>query len=139
MNIRCVLAVDKIADPNATAAVYWAGAFPYFSGRRCSDVLGKNDPHVARLPAIPRQRRPGHNKRDFTYTLNRYEPDVVLHAIDIANSVFVRNYQPVVVEVDGTKVALSVRMGSPWVGRCKVVDWLTAFALQREARRNVCD
>lgn len=113
MNIRYALAVEKIAQPDASAAVTLAGVFPYFSQRICIDILGKCDRYIARLPANLKARRAGHNKFDPTYSLNTYKPDVVVHPFGpTVCEVLYRDYRPVIVEVDGTQVALCVRKDS---------------------------
>ena len=122
MNIRYKIAVEKVSDANATVAVGWAGAFPYFSQRRCVDLLGKCDSHIAHLPAHPNIRRAGHNKYDLAYSLAAYKPDIILHAI---NPVFYEHYQPVIVEVDGTEVAFCIRKDSRKVRGGRNVGWLT--------------
>ncbi len=40
------------------------------------DLLGKNDPYIARLPALYGD-IPGHNKFDFDYSLGELKPDIV--------------------------------------------------------------
>ncbi|MHC4622799.1 MAG: hypothetical protein ACYS4W_02740 [Planctomycetota bacterium] len=125
MNIRYVLAVDKTADPAASLAVIWGGTVPYFSQRTCVDLLGKCDRHIARLPARPEVRRAGHNKYDLTYSLTTYQPDIIIHAVDIENQVFSRDYRPVMVEIDGTRIVFCVRTDSNKVRGGKTVGWLT--------------
>lgn len=54
-------------------AVMWAGFIPYYlPDRRYTDLLGKCDRHIARLPvdlkANPGPFSPGHNKFDFPYS-----------------------------------------------------------------------
>jgi arabinofuranosyltransferase len=125
MNIRYVLAVEKIAEPEASVAVCWAGAFPYFSRRVCVDLLGKCDRYIARLPVRPEISRPGHNKYDLTYSLSSCHPDIIIHAADTGNAVFARDYRPVMVEIDGTKIVACVRRDSSKVRAGKTVGWLT--------------
>lgn len=48
--VRLALTVREVTDPRATVAVVWAGSIPYFSRRLAVDLLGKNDPVVARGP-----------------------------------------------------------------------------------------
>jgi hypothetical protein len=61
----------------ATIAVVWAGAPAYFAHRNAVDLLGKNDPVVARMHPHP-EFRPGHNKWDMHYSVEKYRPDVIL-------------------------------------------------------------
>jgi arabinofuranosyltransferase len=134
MNIRCVLAVQKIADPDASVAVGCAGAFPYFSQRACFDFLGVCDPWVARLPAHPEIRQAGHNKYDWTYTLSAHRPDVILHAVRTDFPAFRREYQPIAVEVDGTEVSFCVRRGSLKVRGGRIVNWRTVDRYLKRVR-----
>lgn len=76
-NVFRALAFKELSDPDATIAVSWAGAPPYFADRPGIDLLGKNDAHVARLPAQPLRRPPGHRKWDIDYSLDRLKPDVI--------------------------------------------------------------
>ena len=111
-NLRLCRALERIADRDATVAVGLAGAVPYFSGRRCYDMLGKCDPHISRLPAIPAYQRSGHNKVDHEYTLSHYQPDIMLHLYDPSSWTLACRYQPIGVTVDGHELALFVRKGS---------------------------
>jgi len=76
-NLRRALAIKELTDPDATVAVSWAGAPPYFADRKGVDLLGKSDPHIARLPADPDRHIPGHSKYDLNYSLEEYKPDVI--------------------------------------------------------------
>jgi hypothetical protein len=76
-NVRRALAIKELTDQDATIAVSWAGAPPYFADRRGVDLLGKSDAHIARLPADPSRHIPGHNKVDVAYSLDHYKPDVI--------------------------------------------------------------
>jgi hypothetical protein len=72
----------EITTPEAHIAVVTAGAIPYFSERPAIDLLGKNDPTIAREPNhLPNgigDIRPGHMKWDYAYTLGELKPDVVV-------------------------------------------------------------
>jgi hypothetical protein len=73
---RTGLALRSALDPRASVAVFAAGAIPYFSHARSIDLLGKNDPVIARLPShLPFF--PGHAKWDYAYSIGRLRPDVV--------------------------------------------------------------
>jgi hypothetical protein len=63
--------------PDAVVADVWAGAPFYFSGLRGVDLLGKNDPVVAHLPARYGSLT-GHNKMDLAYSLGGLRPDIVI-------------------------------------------------------------
>jgi hypothetical protein len=67
----------ELTTPDARIAVVTAGAVPYYSQRWCLDLLGKNDPYVARLPAhLPLY--PGHDKWDYRYSVATWRPDVIV-------------------------------------------------------------
>lgn len=123
MNVRLWRAIERVADPDATLAVSWAGAVPYFSQRQCCDILGKCDAHIARLPAVRGVARAGHNKFDIGYTLTRYKPDIVLHAYAPREPAFARCYHPAVVTIDGAPLAFFVRNGTPHVRRTASISW----------------
>lgn len=112
MNVRLWRAVETVANAEASVAVAWAGTAPYYSQRRCYDLLGKCDPHIARLPAVPGVARAGHNKFDFAYSLSHHRPDVILHACVLTEPVFVRDYHPLAVSIDGERAAFFVRKDS---------------------------
>jgi hypothetical protein len=118
-----VMAAERIAGPDATTAVMWAGAFPYFSQRHCFDLLGKCDPHIARLPARPEYPKPGHNKLDPAYTLAKYHPDLVIEISGVAPPEFGLDYRPLVVQVDSTDVVLAVRRQYSGVHGGTPVTW----------------
>lgn len=63
--------------PQARIAVVWAGAIPYFAERFAIDLLGKNDPLIAREPARVPEHLPGHNKWDYAYSIGKLRPTVV--------------------------------------------------------------
>lgn len=125
-SVRYAIAVDRIADPDATVAVTWAGAFPYFSNRTCYDMLGKCDAHIARLPAGERVKIAGHNKFDTRYTIDTYQPDLMVEGIRLVQPEFFEQYYPVVVTVDGAKLMFSVRKGSRRVTGGDRVTWSEA-------------
>jgi hypothetical protein len=80
--------VRRITTAGATIATCAAGAVVYFSHRGAIDLLGKVDPHVARLPATatpPPDARcwrgfpgAGHNKEDIRGSFRRTPPDLSL-------------------------------------------------------------
>jgi hypothetical protein len=75
---RYGLALRAATADNATIAVTWAGAIPYFSHRPTIDLLGKSDPVIAtrkRQPTV--DFNPGHDKWDYDYSVGRLQPDVV--------------------------------------------------------------
>ncbi len=78
------LLIKQFTNPQAKVAVTWSGTLPYFADRYAIDLLGKNDPRVARLPARLREGffetivnyQPGHMKYDYEYSLS-LNPDVI--------------------------------------------------------------
>lgn len=70
------LQLREIVEPDGTIAVVWAGAPVYYSDRDAVDLLGKNDPVIAR--SVPKTRFwPGHDKWDYKSSIERSNPDVV--------------------------------------------------------------
>lgn len=112
LNLRLWRAIERVADPDASVGVGYAGLIPYFSGRRCVDLLGRCEPHLARLPVVPGLRRPGHNKQDALYIVTTCRPDVIVHA---DGKVIRQRYYPIAVEIDGTEVTMFVRNRCPRV------------------------
>lgn len=115
LNLRLVHCVDQVAKPEATVAVGYAGAFPYFSGRYCYDTLGKCDTHIARLPADTSIPRAGHNKMDIKYTVETQAADVLVHTVAFGYPTFDRHYYPIQLEVDDTPMVIFLRNRSPRV------------------------
>jgi hypothetical protein len=75
---RYGLALRSATSDDATIAVTWGGAIPYFSHRTTIDLLGKSDPVIAttrRQPSVGFF--PGHDKWDYAYSIGRLQPDVV--------------------------------------------------------------
>lgn len=74
-NYFFALYVAQHTDPSTSIGVRWAGAPIYFSRRPGVDLLGKSDPHIARL--VVDSFRPGHSKWDWDYVLTRLHPDIL--------------------------------------------------------------
>ncbi|NPV49281.1 MAG: chromate transporter [Armatimonadetes bacterium] len=84
--VRLGLKLRQCTTPDARIAVLWAGSLPYFAQRPAVDILGKNDPHIARLTVAPpagpgrfRAFMPGHTKWDLRYTIHDQRPDLIVH------------------------------------------------------------
>ncbi len=77
-NIRIGLLIKKNTPPDCKVADCWGGSVFYFSERFGVDLLGKMDPEVARRPAFPGANMAGHNKFDYTYSLDIHKPDIVI-------------------------------------------------------------
>jgi hypothetical protein len=63
-------------DPQAVVAVHAAGQIPYFSQRTTIDLLGKNDPVIAKGPPAT-SFAAGHNKWNYEYSILQLKPDVI--------------------------------------------------------------
>jgi hypothetical protein len=68
--------IKNNTSDTASIAVHAAGQIPYYSERKTIDLLGKSDPHVARIPPATKF-RPGHNKWDYNYSIKKKLPDLV--------------------------------------------------------------
>lgn len=74
--VRVGLAIAKYTSPDATIAVHAAGQIPYYSNRRTIDLLGLNDPVVAKGP-MAGAFYPGHDKWDYNYSITHLKPDLI--------------------------------------------------------------
>ncbi len=79
-NVVLGMILKKNTSPEAKIAHFWAGATPYFSERSAQDMLGKNDPYIARLPGHAGEWPPGHVKYSASYSLS-LKPDVIVTAL----------------------------------------------------------
>lgn len=102
------LLLKEITDPQATIAVVWAGAIPYFSERSAVDILGKNDRIIAREAArIPNGSErftafyPGHMKWDYHHSITELKPDVIVQLYGVRDAeidpYLVRDYWKVLI------------------------------------------
>lgn len=85
----------SISTPEAKIAVIWAGTIPYFCERSFIDLLGKNDPVIAKgsmhryeelKDAFPHNNflkspftffYPGHLKWNYPYSVGELKPDII--------------------------------------------------------------
>jgi hypothetical protein len=74
-NYFFALYLARHTDPSTSIGVRWAGAPIYFSRRPGVDLLGKSEPHIARL--VVDRFRPGHSKWDWDHVLTRLRPDIL--------------------------------------------------------------
>jgi arabinofuranosyltransferase len=130
------LAAERVAEPGATTAVTWAGAFPYFWGGKCFDMMGKCDPYIAHLPARPELPLAGHNKFDPEYTITTSRPDLVVDGLRIVPPLFFERYHPIRFDVDGQPLMLSVRNGSNRVFGGEEVSWDDAKEIYLQTPRD---
>lgn len=76
--------MNQITAPTATIALVTAGTVPYFFERKYIDLLGKNDPIIARslshvVPAYNGTLyHPGHTKWNYAYSIGDLKPDIIL-------------------------------------------------------------
>jgi hypothetical protein len=111
----------RMVEPGATVATAWAGIPAYFSDYKLVDILGFNDRHVARQPSRlpgdedhPRLYRPGHDRWDFDYLLNRVRPDAFfqiwgprLEGLKVGELMTGAGYQ--------RRNGVWLKRGSPWI------------------------
>lgn len=83
--VRQARLVQEVSTPEATIAVAWAGAIPYFADRYVIDLLGKNDRRIAHeemhLPEGAKRFNafhPGHMKWDYAYSIAQLKPDIII-------------------------------------------------------------
>ncbi|MFN8413419.1 MAG: hypothetical protein U0Z26_13615 [Anaerolineales bacterium] len=74
--VKLGLHIKENTDPEAVIAVHAAGQIPYYSERPTIDLLGLNDPIVAKGPGNG-DFYPGHNKWNYEYSINQLRPDVI--------------------------------------------------------------
>lgn len=84
-SVTLARAIESATQPDATIAVCFAGATPYFADRNFHDLLGKCDAHIAAGPShFPAGAskwtsfHPGHTKWDLDYSIGEIRPDVVV-------------------------------------------------------------
>lgn len=74
--VKLALHIAQNTDPKAVIAVHAAGQIPYFSNRMTIDLLGLNDPIVAKGLGMG-EFYPGHNKWNYAYSIDQLLPDVI--------------------------------------------------------------
>ncbi len=74
--VRLALHIAQNTDPAAVVAVHAAGQIPYFSNRATIDLLGLNDPIVAKGQGMG-EFYPGHNKWNYAYSIGQLAPDLI--------------------------------------------------------------
>jgi hypothetical protein len=89
--VKIGLLIAAGTSPEATIAVHAAGQIPYYSERRTIDLLGLNDPAIARGPAHS-SFYPGHNKWNYEYSINQMKPDLIADNFGSLNE-FMRDNQ----------------------------------------------
>jgi arabinofuranosyltransferase len=74
--VRAGLAIADQTAAQAVIAVHAAGQIPYYSDRHTIDLLGLNDPVIARGP-LSGPFYPGHDKWNYEYSIDQLRPDLV--------------------------------------------------------------
>lgn len=74
--VKLGLHIQANTDARAVIAVHAAGQIPYYSERTAIDLLGKNDPVIAKGPPATGF-APGHNKWNYEYSILQLQPDVI--------------------------------------------------------------
>jgi hypothetical protein len=74
--VKLGLHIARNTDPKAVIAVHAAGQIPYYSERATIDLLGLNDPVIAKSLGHG-EFYPGHNKWNYEYSINQLRPDVI--------------------------------------------------------------
>jgi hypothetical protein len=73
---KIALHIKNNTSPEAVIAVHAAGQIPYYSERTTIDLLGLNDPIVAKGLGHG-EFYPGHNKWDYDYSIGQLQPDLI--------------------------------------------------------------
>jgi hypothetical protein len=89
--VKTALHIKENTSPEAVIAVHAAGQIPYYSERTTVDLLGLNDPFVAK-GAGEGEFYPGHNKWNYYYSINELQPDLIADNF-IKLGAFMRNNQ----------------------------------------------
>jgi hypothetical protein len=74
--VKLGLAIAAYTSPQAIIAVHAAGQIPYYSDRRTIDLLGLNDPVIAKGP-LTGPFYPGHDKWNYDYSIIQLKPDLI--------------------------------------------------------------
>jgi hypothetical protein len=74
--VKLALHIAENTDADAVIAVHAAGQIPYYSNRKTIDLLGLNDPIVAKGSGRG-EFYPGHNKWNYEYSIDQLLPDVI--------------------------------------------------------------
>ena len=74
--VKLGLHIAENTSPEAVIAVHAAGQIPYYLERTTIDLLGLNDPVVAKGQGHG-EFYPGHNKWDYDYSIGQLQPDLI--------------------------------------------------------------
>jgi len=76
--VKTGLNIRSVTTPGTTIAVVWGGAIPYFAHRYTVDLMGKMDRTIARSSSRLKEFYPGHTKWNYSFSIFKYHPDLVL-------------------------------------------------------------
>jgi hypothetical protein len=107
--VKIGLHIAAHTSSEAVIAVHAAGQIPYYSERTTIDLLGLNDPIVAKGPAMG-EFYPGHNKWNYEYSIGELKPDVIADNFAPFGDYIRTN--PDYQQLDSDMYA---RNGSPWI------------------------
>jgi hypothetical protein len=74
--VKLGLLIAENTSPEAIIAVHAAGQIPYYSERTTIDLLGLNDPVIAKGLGHG-EFYPGHNKWDYDYSIGQLQPNLI--------------------------------------------------------------
>lgn len=74
--VKIGLNIAQYTSPSAIIAAHAAGQIPYYSDRRTIDLLGLNDPVIAKGP-VTGPFYPGHDKWNYDYSIMQLRPDLI--------------------------------------------------------------
>jgi len=74
--VKTGLHIAENTSAEAVIAVHAAGQIPYYSERTTIDLLGLNDPVIAKSRGHGAF-YPGHNKWDYQYSIGQLQPDLI--------------------------------------------------------------
>jgi len=127
--VQTALLLRDVTTADATVAVVWAGAEPYFMGRQAIDLLGKSDRRIAHEDMRYAIRRwhnlipyprfyPGHLKYDYAYSIGQLRPDVVAELWENpeeAEPYLHESYRKVKLYGDRAGYSVFLRKDSPYI------------------------
>ncbi len=90
--VKLGLHIAANTSPQAVIAVHAAGQIPYYSQRATIDLLGLNDPFIAKGRGRG-EFYPGHNKWNYEYSIGQLQPDLIADNFDPFGSYIHQNDQ----------------------------------------------
>ncbi len=74
--VKAGVAIAQNTSPDVVIASHAAGQIPYYSDRKTIDLLGLNDPVIAKGP-LAGPFYPGHDKWNYAYSIGQLRPDLI--------------------------------------------------------------